>query len=76
MLKNLFTEHPDSVGESSSPHCRFAMSFALQFLLAGFACLIHALLPFLFVHTGSARLARLNQLMRQHRSAIVRETKQ
>ena len=66
MLKNLFTEHPGSMGESYLTHCRVAIGFALQFLVAGIACLIHAVLPIVFVRTGSRRLARLNQLMSQH----------
>lgn len=76
MLKTLFTKHPDSMGESYLTHCRLAMSFAVQFLVAGFACLIHAVLPFLFVRTGTTRLARLNHLMHQHRSSTSSETKQ
>jgi hypothetical protein len=32
-------------------------------ILGGFACLIHGLLPFLFVRTGSAQISTLHETM-------------
>jgi hypothetical protein len=32
-------------------------------ILGGFACLIHGLLPFLFVRTGSAQIGTLHERM-------------
>jgi len=62
-LGRLFTDHPASVGESYGAHLRRAAWFGLRMLLAGLACLIHALLPFLFVSTGSRAIAELNDAM-------------
>lgn len=52
-MKNIFTNHPHSVGESYFQHFFFALSFACKMLAAGVVCLIHAVFPFLFEKTGS-----------------------
>ena len=59
----LFTEHPASVGESYGEHLLVASSFGLRMILGGVACMIHGLLPFLFVRTGSAQVSQLHQTM-------------
>ena len=51
-----FTEHPASVGETYFEHLGQASSFGVAMLAAGLACLIHGLLPFLFVRTGSSTI--------------------
>jgi hypothetical protein len=58
-----FTEHPASVGESYGEHLVMASGFGFRMILGGFACLLHGLLPFLFVRTGSARIAELHDTM-------------
>jgi hypothetical protein len=62
-LQRLFTEHPASVDETYLQHLVAAGSFGLRMVLSGLACLIHALLPFLFVRTGSNSVADLHQRM-------------
>lgn len=68
-LSRAFTEHPASVGESYSRHCVCAFGFGARMVVAGFACMIHALLPFLFVRTGSRAIAELNERMIANRPA-------
>jgi hypothetical protein len=58
-LKRLFTEHPESVGESYFEHMAVALSFAGPLLLAGLAALVHAFLPFLCLTTASSTVKRL-----------------
>lgn len=58
-----FTEHPASVGESYGEHLVMASGFGIRMILGGFACLLHGLLPFLFVRTGSAQIAQLHDTM-------------
>jgi hypothetical protein len=58
-----FTAHPRSVGESYWEHMCVSLSFAGTMLLAAAAALVHALLPFLFVRTGSGIIDRLHQRM-------------
>jgi hypothetical protein len=59
---NPFTAHPTSVGETYGEHCRFALGFGARMLAGGFAAMIHAVLPFLFVTTAGRTLDELNAL--------------
>jgi len=58
-----FTEHPASVGESYTEHLVRALYFGTRMMFAGIACLVHGVLPFLFVRTGSRAIAELNDRM-------------
>ncbi|HEX4388239.1 MAG TPA: DUF6356 family protein [Steroidobacteraceae bacterium] len=58
-----FTEHPASVGESYGEHMGRAACFGTRMMLAGLACLVHGVLPFLFVRTGSRAISELNERM-------------
>ena len=60
MLKRAFTEHPASVDESYGQHLGVASWYGTKMVGAGLACLVHAVFPFLFVHTGSATINRLH----------------
>jgi hypothetical protein len=62
-----FTEHPASVGENYFEHLRQASGFAVSMIGGGLACLVHAILPFLFTHTGSSVVTTLNTRMVTHR---------
>jgi hypothetical protein len=64
-----FTGHPASVGETYTEHMAHAACFGLRMIGAGIACLVHALLPFLFVRTGSAAISELNDRMVVNRRA-------
>jgi hypothetical protein len=66
-IKRLFTEHPASVDETYGQHLLQASSFGTRMILAGLACLVHGLLPFLFVRTGSAAITELHTRMVTHR---------
>jgi hypothetical protein len=68
MIFRLFVEHPRSVGESYFQHMASATSFGVRMVAAGFACLLHGLLPFLFVRTGSSTIRHLHDAMITHRS--------
>jgi hypothetical protein len=63
MLRDLFTEHPASVGETYGEHMGMALSFSGRMFLGAMACLIHGFLPFLFVRTGSGTIAELHERM-------------
>ncbi|MGE0658162.1 MAG: DUF6356 family protein [Reyranellaceae bacterium] len=66
-ISEKFTAHPQSVGESYAEHAAVASGFGVRLLLAGLACLVHAVLPFLFVKTGSAMIEQLHERMVVHR---------
>ena len=56
-------DHPASVGETYQQHFRSAMGFGVSLLMAGGACMIHAVLPCFFERTGSRMVAALHQRM-------------
>ncbi len=62
-LSTLFTEHPASVNETYFEHMEMSASFSFWLLIAGFCALVHAVLPFLFVKTGSKIITRLHDRM-------------
>lgn len=64
-----FTEHPATVGESYAEHCGMATYFGVRLIFAGVACLMHGLLPFLFVRTGSQAVSDLHDRMIARRRA-------
>jgi len=68
MLDRLFTDHPRSVGETYTQHLESACSFGGRMILAGLACLIHGVFPFLFTRTGSAAIRSLYNDMLTNRS--------
>lgn len=58
-MKNLFTKHPHSLGETYFQHMRAACAFGSAMLIGGVACVIHAIFPFLFEKTGSNFLLKM-----------------
>ena len=67
-----FLEHPQSVDETYLQHHGKALSFAFRLMGAGVACLVHALIPGLFVRTGSTMIEELHKDMVIQRRAITR----
>jgi hypothetical protein len=63
----LFTKHPASVGETYVRHLLSAAGFGLRMFLGSLACLVHAVLPFLFTQTGSDCVADLHRRMTSRR---------
>ena len=52
----LFQEHPASCNESYIQHLINAALFGAKLVIAGIACIVHAILPFLFVDTASTQV--------------------
>jgi hypothetical protein len=63
MAGNIFTQHPNEVGESYAAHFLNATRFGLRMLAGGAAVLVHAIFPFLFVQTGSRTMVKLHRRM-------------
>lgn len=63
MLRELFIDHPKSVDETYGEHLLVALSFGTTMIVAGLACVVHALVPGLFIRTGSETIARLHDRM-------------
>ena len=63
MLKKVFLDHPNSVGENYLQHLAHALRFSTKMFYGGLACLIHALVPCLCVRTGSEAITGLHDKM-------------
>lgn len=62
-ITRAFTDHPSDVNETYLEHMGVASSFGVQMIGAGLACMVHAVLPFAFVRTGSRTIERLHHRM-------------
>ena len=63
MIKKVFVDHPESVGESYFEHLGVSFGFGFKLLGAALACMIHGLVPCLFTSTGSATIKCLHERM-------------
>jgi hypothetical protein len=63
MAQLSFTEHPASVGETYGEHFATALYFGGRLMAASLACVVHAVLPFLFTRTASRTIADLHTQM-------------
>lgn len=55
-MKNVFTKHPNSVGESYGEHFIFAFRTGCQLVLWGLIAMLHGIFPFLFETYVSERI--------------------
>ncbi len=64
----LFTTHPESVNETYGMHFTTALKFAGALFLAGGACAVHAVFPWLCTQTASRRIDQLHERMVTNRA--------
>lgn len=67
-LRRMFTDHPASVGETYGQHLLMAFAFGARMVIAGCACLLHGVFPWLFRTTGSDAIRALHERMVLHRT--------
>jgi len=60
-MKNLFTEHPHSIGETYLGHALAATRISVKLGIAAAAAGIHAALPFVFVTTTRRMVLELSE---------------
>jgi len=60
-MKNIFTEHPNTVGETYFQHFLFALGTGLKLIFWGLIAIVHALFPFLFKTYVSSQITMLYQ---------------
>lgn len=68
-FERLFVAHPRSVNEDYFAHACFALRFSLLLFRAGFAALVHAVVPALFETSASSTIKKLHQEMSERSSA-------
>jgi hypothetical protein len=64
MIAKLFTQHPRAIGETYGQHARTAFSFGWRMMTGGLACMVHAIVPGVFVKTASRTVVQLDAEMR------------
>ena len=70
MFRQLFLDHPASVGESYLEHASFAARFGWTMFIGSLACFVHALIPALCQSTGSATVMRLHDRLMRARARL------
>jgi hypothetical protein len=65
-----FVEHPHAIGETYGEHAAAAAGFGGLLIAAGLACLVHALLPWMFETTASGLVVRLHNRMAARRGTL------
>jgi hypothetical protein len=69
MIRQLFFDHPTSVGETYAQHFRVATRFGWRLTRGGLGCMVHGLLPFAFKSSGSDTVRDLHAELVAKRSA-------
>ncbi len=64
MIAKLFIDHPRAIGETYTQHARTAFSFGWRMTVGGLACMVHAIVPGIFVKTASRTVVQLDAEMR------------
>lgn len=59
--------HLKEINETYLEHMHFAQKCGWRMVMAGFACVIHSIIPNLFVNTASSALTVLNENMIERR---------
>lgn len=59
-MKNIFTDHPNSVDESYFKHMLFAIKIGLKLISWGFAAIFHAIFPFVLKTYVSSNIKKLH----------------
>ena len=71
MIRALFLDHPNAVGESYGEHFFKASRFGIVLMRTGAACLLHAVVPALHQDTASRTVSTLaNDLSSRRRIAF------
>ena len=68
----IFTEHPASIGETYTQHLVHAGGFGVAMVSGGLACIVHAILPWMFERTGSEVIRKLYRSMVTNRADIAK----
>ncbi|WP_425228434.1 DUF6356 family protein [Sphingomonas sp.] len=69
MIRDLFLDHPASVGESFTEHFGVATRFGWRLTRGGLACMLHGFLPFAFKTAGSDTVRDLHAELVAKRAA-------
>lgn len=74
MARNIFTDHPNSIGETYWEHLVAAACIGGRLIKASFYCFVHAVFPFLYEKAGSQEIRDLHELIAANRTVSAEET--
>ena len=66
-MKNIFTKHPNGIGESYLKHLIKGIIFSLKLVPIAIKIFIHAIFPFLFENSASNKIAELNRVLQDRK---------
>lgn len=66
---NIFTKHPAKINETYFQHLRFAMYCGIQMIIAGMACIIHAIFPFCCKTNASDFIIKMVDVIKKRNKA-------
>ncbi|HEU4819722.1 MAG TPA: DUF6356 family protein [Qipengyuania sp.] len=69
MIDRLLLAHPRTVGETYTEHAGIAGRFGLTMVMGGLKCLVHAILPAVFMRSASDSVAKLHGELERRRRA-------
>ena len=72
-MRNIFTEHPNDVGENYFQHMVHAIGFCLLLLSLSFKALVHAIFPFCYKTAVSDRILKLSEGMQKRKNQAKEE---
>ena len=69
-MKNFFTNHPNSIGETYFQHFLKSMSFGIKLIFIGFCAFIHDVLPWCYENSVSDYVYKLNQTLQNRKKSV------
>ncbi len=70
-LNKLILDHPRDIGETYTEHASHALTIGGKMLYSGVACLVHALVPGLFIRTASQTVEDIQARMDSRTQALM-----
>ena len=69
-MKNIFKEHPNSVGETYFQHFFKSFGFGIKLIFIALRAFIHAIFPWWFQYSTSERISKLNDILQRRKNPI------
>ena len=67
-MKNIFTKHPNDVGENYFQHMFHALRYCFLLFSLSFKALIHAIFPFCYETAVSDKILKLSENMQKRKN--------
>jgi hypothetical protein len=69
-MRNIFTKHPNKVGESYFQHFIKASGISISLFFLALRIFIHALFPFFFEYSTSNKIKKLNDELQERKNKL------